>query len=62
MYSLTSEQKLANYEELIASKRRKVSILSEEIKNLEAKADKLRSSQKNTKISLDSAINSMSGR
>jgi hypothetical protein len=44
MYKLTSEQKLANYEELIAAKTEKVVKLAKEIKSLEAKAAKLRTS------------------
>jgi shikimate kinase len=63
MYQLTSEQKLANYEELIAIKSSKVEKLQKEIKSLEAKAAKLRkSSGVSASGVFDSAIKSMAGR
>jgi hypothetical protein len=63
MYQLTSEQKLANYEELIAIKSSKVEKLQKEIKSLEAKAAKLRKfSDVSASGVFDSAIKSMAGR
>lgn len=63
MYQLTSEQKLANYEELIAIKTSKVEKLQKEIKSLEAKAAKLRKSSGSSASGIfDSALNTMAGR
>jgi septal ring factor EnvC (AmiA/AmiB activator) len=42
MYTLTREQKIANLEETLISKKRKVENLQSEIKNIEAKLTKLR--------------------
>lgn len=47
MYTLTREQKLANLEETLITKKRKVENLQSEIKNIEAKLTKLRN-QKET--------------
>lgn len=50
MYTLSVEQKLANYQELLLNKKKKVEILQKEISGIENKISKLNSLTGNSMI------------